>query len=42
MTYIKAWFGQIRSGTTELAAFGHLKIDVALLSRFRVVAIPGK
>ena len=29
MTYIRAWmsskFGQIRSGTTELAAFEHLK-----------------
>ena len=34
MTYIRAWmslkFGQIRSGTTELAALEHLKIDVAL------------
>ena len=34
MTYIRDWmsskFGQIRSGTTELAAFEHLKIDVAL------------
>ena len=33
MTYIRAWmsskFGQIRSGTTELAALEHLKIDVA-------------
>ena len=35
MTYIKAWtslkFGQIRSGTTELAALEHLKIDVPFL-----------
>ena len=46
MTYIRAWmsskFGQIRSGTTELAAFEHLKIDVAPFSRFTVVVIPGK
>ena len=46
MTYIRAWmnskFGQIRSGTTELAALEHLKIDVAPLSLFTVVVIPGK
>ena len=46
MTYIRAWtsskFGQIRSGTTELAALEHLKIDVATFSRFSVVVIPGK
>ena len=35
-------FGQIRSGITELAALEHLKIDVAPLSRFTVVVIPGK
>ena len=35
-------FGQIRSGTTELAALEHLKIDVAPLSRFTVVVMPGK
>ena len=33
MTYIRAWvsskFGQIRSGTTELAALEHLNINVA-------------
>ena len=33
MTYIRAWisskFGQIPSGTTELAALEHLKIEVA-------------
>ena len=48
MTYIHvgAWmsskFGQIRSGTTELASLEHLKIDVAPLSRFTVVVKPGK
>ena len=46
MTYIKAWmgskFGQMRSGTTELAALEHLKIDIGPLSRFTVVVIPGK
>ena len=46
MKYIRAWisskFGQIRSGTTELAALEHLKIDVAPFSRFTVVSIPGK
>ena len=35
-------FGQIRSGTTELAALEHLKIDVCPLSRFSVVVISGK
>ena len=37
MAYIRAWmsskFGQIQSGTTELAALEHLKIDVAPFSR---------
>ena len=46
MTYIRAWmsskFGKIRSGATELAALEHLKIDVAPLSHFTVVFIPGK
>ena len=46
MTYIRAWmsskFGQIRSGTTELAALEHLKLDVAPFSCFTVVVIPGK
>ena len=46
MTYIRAWmsskFGQIRSGTTELDALEHLKIDVAPFSGFTVVFIPGK
>ena len=46
MTYIRAWmsskFGQIRSGTADLAALEHLKNDVALFSRFTVVVIPGK
>ena len=46
MTYIRAWisskFGQIPSGTTELAALEHLKIDVAPFSRFTVVVKPGK
>ena len=36
MTYIRAWmsskFGQIRSGTTELAAPEHLKKTMLLLS----------
>ena len=45
MTYIRAWmsskFGQIRSGTKELAAVENLKIDVAPFSRFTVVVIPG-
>ena len=35
MTYIRAWtslkFDQIRSGTTELAALEHLKIDAPFL-----------
>ena len=37
-------FGQIRSGTTELTALRHLKIDVAPSFRFTVVVIhvPGK
>ena len=35
-------FGQIRSGTTELAALEHLKINVAPCSRFTVVVIPGE
>ena len=35
-------FGKIRSGTTELAALEHFKIDVALFSCFTVVVIPGK
>ena len=35
-------FGQIRSGTTGLAALEHLKIDVAPFSHFTVVVIPGK
>ena len=43
MTYIRACmgskFGQIRSGTSELAALEHLKIDVAPFSRFTVVVI---
>ena len=38
MTYIRTWkgskFDQIRSGTKELAAVEHLKIDVAPFSRF--------
>ena len=46
MTYIRASmsskFGQIRSGTTELAALVHLTSDVAPFSRFTVVVIPGK
>ena len=46
MTHIRAWmsskFSQILSGTTELAALEHLKINVAPLSRFTVVVIPGK
>ena len=41
MTYIRAWmsskFGQIRPGTTELAALERIKIDVAPFSRFTVV-----
>ena len=45
MTYIRAWrsskFGQILSGTAELAALEHLKIDFAPFSRFTVVFIPG-
>ena len=44
ITWIRAWmaskFGKIRSGTTELAALEHLKIDVAPFSRFTVS--PGK
>ena len=32
----------IRSGTTDLAALEHIKIDVAPLSRLTVVVIPGK
>ena len=35
-------FGQVPSGTTELPALEHLKIDVAPFSRFTVVVIPGK
>ena len=46
MTYIRAWmsskFGQIRSGTTDVAALEHLKTDVAPFSCFTVVVIPGK
>ena len=47
MTHIRAWmslkFGQIRSGTTELAALEHLKNGcVAPFSRFTVVVIPEK
>ena len=46
ITYMRAWmsskFSQIRSGTTELAALEHLKIDVAPFSRFTDVVIPGK
>ena len=46
MTFIRAWisskFGQIPSGTAELAALEHLKIDVAPFSRFTVMVIPGK
>ena len=46
MTYTRAWmsskFGQILSGTTELAALEHLKIDVAAFSHFTVVVIPGR
>ena len=46
ITYIRAWkgskFGQIRSGTTELATLEHLKIDVGPLSLFSVVVISGK
>ena len=46
MTYIRAKmsskFGQIRSGTTELAALEHLKINVAPFSHFTVEVIPGK
>ena len=46
MTYIIVWmsakFGQIRSGTTELAALEHLKSMLPPLSRFTVVLIPGK
>ena len=46
MTYIRAWmsskFGQIRSGTTELAALEHLKNRCCPFSRFTVVDIPEK
>ena len=46
MTYIRAWisskFGQIESGTTELAALEDLKNRFSLFSRFTVVVIPGK
>ena len=46
MTYIRAWmrlkFGQIRSGTTELAALEDLKIDVARFSCFTAMVTPGK
>ena len=44
MIYIRAWmslkFGQIQSGTTELAALE--EINVAPFSGFTVVFIPGK
>ena len=46
MTYIRvrmgSKFGQIRSGTTELAALEHLKINDAPFSRSTVVFIPGE
>ena len=46
MTNIRAWmsskFDQILSGTSELAALEHLKIDVAPFIRFTGVVIPGK
>ena len=46
MTYIRAWmsseFGQIRSGTTDLAALEHIKSMLPLFSRFTVVVIPEK
>ena len=46
MTYIRAWmsskFGQIRSGTTELAALQHLKNRCCPFSCFTVVVIPEK
>ena len=35
-------FGEIQSGTTELAALEHRKIYVAHFSGFTVVVIPGK
>ena len=46
MTYIRAWvsskFGQIRSGTTELAALEHLKNRCCPFSLLTVVVIPEK
>ena len=46
MAYIRAWmsskFGQIRSGTTELAALKHLKKDVAPFLVVTVVVINEK
>ena len=46
MTYIRvrmsSKYCQIRSGTTELAALEHLKINVAPFSLSTVVFIPGK
>ena len=46
MTYRRAWmsskFGQIRLGTTELAALEHLKNRCSPFSCFIVVVIPGK
>ena len=47
MTYIRTWmsskFGQIRSGTTELAALEHLKKKRCCpFHRFAVVVIPEK